>query len=86
VENGIPRITIQGPINVVTVVFGASSQIEQQYVHTDFGVGSDRLICFVEIQNEIAISSPTGKAITFSRGFVNFDAHTGNELDSGAFN
>jgi hypothetical protein len=83
---GLPRMDIQGPINVVVAVFGNASQLELQYVHTDFGVSSDRLVCFVEILNTITISNPHGKLISFSHGFVNFDAYTGNELDSGAFN
>ncbi len=68
------------------VLFANAGQIQKQYTHISFGLSPGQLICFVEIHNTITISNPMGKIITFSHGFVIFDAHTGNELGSGAFN
>ena len=84
--NGIGRVAIQGPINVTLVVFGSAAQIQGSYAHVDLGVGSDRLICYVEIQNTITIANPAGRTLTYSHGFAIFDAHTGNLLGDGAFN
>ncbi len=80
------HMAVKGAINVTLVVFGTGAQIDRQESPINVGVGNDRLICYVEIHNTIIIGDPvTHGTITHTRGFVIFDAHTGNFLGDGAF-
>jgi hypothetical protein len=63
--------------------FLTSREITDRLHGAASGFPDDYLLCYVELQGPVTFSGPKGAKVTYNRGVLIFDAHSGNLIIGG---
>jgi hypothetical protein len=65
------------------VEFLTSKQISDRLHGENTGFPDDYPLCYVELQGPVSFAGPSGTRVTYNRGILVFDAHSGNLVMGG---
>jgi hypothetical protein len=68
---------------VIKAEFLTSKQVSDRLNGLTTGFPDNYAVCYVELQGPVTFSGPQGSRVTYNRGVLIFDAHTGNLVIGG---